>query len=161
MINVLEEGQTSPAAFMCALHIIHAKDARKVSNNFMATISQTYLPLLCLHVLPIQMRNVRQHSAIYTHPDFVSSNFCTRPRCADTAVSVYLLFKLTVKTRCKMVQESEISCPLAAATHAPPISKFKFRLLAKNHLVQFILNHMVASETSLLTSQIRLYFRLI
>jgi hypothetical protein len=53
-----------------------------------------------------------------------------------------------------MVRESEISCPLAATTHALAISKFNFRLLAKNHLVKFILEHMVASETSLLTSQV-------
>lgn len=119
------------------------------------------MSLSCLNLLPIQIWTVRQHSSIYTHPDSVSSSFCTRPHCTEAAVSFYLLLKLAVKTRCKMVQKSEIRRPLVRATHAPPISKFKFRLKAKNRLVRFILDCAVTSETWLLASQISLYFRLI
>ena len=40
-----------------------------------------------------------------------------------------------------MVQESKIRRSVVSFSHAPQISKFKFSLLAKTHLVRFILDH--------------------
>ena len=47
-----------------------------------------------------------------------------------------------------MVRESKIRRTVVSFSHAPQISKFKFSLLAKTHLVRFILVHEAVSETS-------------
>ena len=61
-----------------------------------------------------------------------------------------------------MVGESKIRRPVVSSTHAPQISKFKFSILAKSHLVCFILDHEAASETlSMMPSQVTLQFILI
>jgi hypothetical protein len=61
-----------------------------------------------------------------------------------------------------MVRESKIRCSVVSFSHAPQISKFKFSLLAKTHLVWFILDHEAVSKTSSMDpSQVSLQFILI
>jgi hypothetical protein len=58
-----------------------------------------------------------------------------------------------------MVRESKIRRSVVSFSHAPQISKFKFSLLAKTHLVWFILDHEAVSESSTMnSSQVSLQF---
>lgn len=89
---------------------------------------------------------------LFLYPPSPCNCLCTEP------VSVYHLFKLTVKTYCKFVPEPKIRCLVVSSTHALQISKFKFSLLAKNHVIQFILEQEAVSETlSFPNSLITLY----